>query len=114
MLPAYLGDGVLAYFGYPVAHEEDAQRAVRAGLGLLEAIDPLNTRLALPLLIEWPCGYGVHTGVVVVKTSGQGPPRAPGAGETPNIAAPTATAGGAQYASDLRRDVSPHRGLFHV
>ena len=44
----YLGDGVLAYFGYPVAHEDDAQRAVRAGLGLLDALDPLNTRLALP------------------------------------------------------------------
>src|SRR5262249_14844878 len=44
----YLGDGVLVYFGYPVAHEDDAQRAVWTGLGLLDAIDPLNTRLALP------------------------------------------------------------------
>src|SRR5262249_49421798 len=43
----YLGDGVLAYFGYPMAHEDDVQRAIRTGLGLLEAIEPLNTRLAL-------------------------------------------------------------------
>ena len=41
----YLGDGLLVYFGYPLAHEDDAQRAVRAGLGMLEALGPLNTRL---------------------------------------------------------------------
>jgi predicted ATPase len=42
----YLGDGLLVYFGYPQAHEDDAQRAVRAGLGMVEALGPLNTRLA--------------------------------------------------------------------
>src|SRR5262249_20115032 len=42
----YLGDGLLVYFGYPQAHEDDAQRAVRAGLGMIEALDQLNTRLA--------------------------------------------------------------------
>ena len=41
----YLGDGLLVYFGYPLAHEDDAQRAVRAGLGMLEAMKTLNTRL---------------------------------------------------------------------
>src|SRR5207244_11379987 len=41
----YLGDGLLVYFGYPLAHEDDAQRAVRAGLGIVEAMGPLNTRL---------------------------------------------------------------------
>ena len=40
-----LGDGLLVYFGYPQAHEDDAQRAVRAGLGIVEAIGKLNTRL---------------------------------------------------------------------
>ena len=54
----YLGDGVLVYFGYPVAHEDDAQRAVRTGLGILEAVEPLNTRLALPPEDGWPCGWG--------------------------------------------------------
>src|SRR5205823_1101710 len=44
----YLGDGVLVYFGYPVAHEDDAQRAVWTGLGMLDTMGPLNTRLALP------------------------------------------------------------------
>jgi len=42
----YLGDGLLVYFGYPQAHEDDAQRAVRAGLALLTALETLNTRLA--------------------------------------------------------------------
>ena len=42
----YLGDGLLVYFGYPLAHEDDAQRAVRAGLGMVEAMGTLNTRLA--------------------------------------------------------------------
>jgi class 3 adenylate cyclase len=38
----YLGDGLLVYFGYPVAHEDDPLRAVRAGLGIVSALDPLN------------------------------------------------------------------------
>jgi class 3 adenylate cyclase len=42
----YLGDGLLVYFSYPLAHEDDAQRAVRAGLGMVEAVGQLNTRLA--------------------------------------------------------------------
>src|SRR5262249_18809840 len=41
----YLGDGLLVYFGYPLAHEDDAQRAVRAGLGMIEAMGQLTTRL---------------------------------------------------------------------
>ena len=41
----YLGDGLLVYFGYPRAHEDDAQRAVRTGLGIVEALRPLQTRL---------------------------------------------------------------------
>src|SRR5712691_652835 len=40
-----LGDGLLVYFGYPQAHEDDAQRAIRAGLGILDAMGDLNTRL---------------------------------------------------------------------
>ncbi len=42
----YLDDGLLVYFGYPLAHEDDAQRAVRAGLSMVEAVGQLNTRLA--------------------------------------------------------------------
>src|SRR5436309_3779013 len=43
----YLGDGVLVYFGYPHAHEDDAERAVRAGLGLIAAVNALRTRVSL-------------------------------------------------------------------
>jgi len=45
ILPQYLGDGLLVYFGYPQAHEDDAQRAVHTGLGIVEALDTLNSRL---------------------------------------------------------------------
>jgi class 3 adenylate cyclase/tetratricopeptide (TPR) repeat protein len=84
----YLGDGVLVYFGYPAAHEDDAQRAVWTGLGLLEAMDPLNTRLALPPAEQVAVRLGVHTGVVVVGDVGAGARQELLAlGETPNIAA---------------------------
>jgi class 3 adenylate cyclase/DNA-binding winged helix-turn-helix (wHTH) protein/tetratricopeptide (TPR) repeat protein len=84
----YLGDGVLVYFGYPVAHEDDAQRAVRTGLGLLEAFQPLNTQLVLPPEDRVAVRLGVHTGVVVVGDVGVGARQEPLAlGETPNIAA---------------------------
>ena len=54
----YLGDGLLVYFGYPLAHEDDAQRAVRAGLGMVEALGQLNTRLAQERGCTWPCAWG--------------------------------------------------------
>src|SRR5262249_40313650 len=84
----YLGDGLLVYFGYPVAHEDDGQRAIWTGLGLLDAMDPLNTRLALPPGDRVAIRLGVHTGVVVVGDVGEGVRQEPLAlGETPNIAA---------------------------
>jgi DNA-binding winged helix-turn-helix (wHTH) protein len=61
-LAQYLGDGVLVYFGYPVAHEDDAQRAVRAGLGILHAIDPLNAGYRCPRGSRSPCGWGFIPG----------------------------------------------------
>jgi class 3 adenylate cyclase len=83
----YLGDGLLVYFGYPVAHEDDAQRAVRAGLGIVGAIQELflpNIRLPHPLQVR----IGIHTGLVVVVEMGGGGKREQLAlGETPNIAA---------------------------
>jgi class 3 adenylate cyclase/predicted ATPase len=84
----YLGDGVLGYFGYPVAHEDDAQRAVRAGLGLLDALAPLLTHPALPPGEQVAVRLGVHTGLVVIGDVGAGTRQEPLAlGETPNIAA---------------------------
>ena len=84
----YLGDGVLGYFGYPVAHEDDAQRAVRAGLGLLDARAALLTHPALPPGEPVAVRLGVHTGLVVMGDVGAGAHHEPLAlGETPNIAA---------------------------
>jgi class 3 adenylate cyclase len=51
----YLGDGLLVYFGYPRAHDDDAQRAVRAGLGMLDAMERWHTRLERERAPDWPC-----------------------------------------------------------
>jgi class 3 adenylate cyclase len=81
----YLGDGVLAYFGYPMAHEDDAQRAVWSGLGILDALTALHTRLALPAADQIAVRLGIHTGLVVVGAVGTGARQEPLAlGETPN------------------------------
>jgi class 3 adenylate cyclase len=84
----YLGDGLLVYFGYPLAHEDDAQRAVRAGLGIVEALGPLNTRLTEDHGVHVAVRLGIHTGLVVVGEVGGGTRQEQLAlGETPNLAA---------------------------
>ena len=84
----YLGDGLLVYFGYPLAHEDDAQRAVRAGLGIVEALGQLNTRLTQERGVHLAVRLGVHTGLVVVGEVGGGTRQEQLAlGETPNVAA---------------------------
>ena len=84
----YLGDGLLVYFGYPQAHEDDAQRAVRAGLGLVEAMGQLNTRLERERGVHLGVRLGCHTGLVVVGEMGGGARQEQLAlGETPNLAA---------------------------
>jgi class 3 adenylate cyclase len=83
----YLGDGLLVYFGYPRAHEDDAQRAVRAGLGMIEAMGQLNTRLAQERGVQLAVRLGSHTGLVVVGEMGSGTRQEQLAlGETPIIA----------------------------
>ena len=79
----YMGDGVLVYFGYPQAHEDDAERAVRAGLALIEAVGKLSSVEPLQVRI------GIGTGVVVVgDLVGSGEAQERGVvGETPNLAA---------------------------
>ena len=72
----YMGDGILVYFGYPLAHEDDAEQAVRAGLELIAAVAGLKTRVPQRLRV------GIATGVVVV---GDLTPSI--VGETPNLAA---------------------------
>lgn len=88
----YLGDGVLVYFGYPFAHEDDAIRTLHAALQIPDEVRALNGRLAehQPLLVEHPLQVrlGVHTGAVVVGTVGAGEKRDQLAlGETTHIAA---------------------------
>ena len=81
----YMGDGVLAYFGYPQAHEHDAERAVRAGLNLVEAVPKLATNVGSPLQVR----VGIATGLVVVgDLIGAGAAQEQVVvGETPNLAA---------------------------
>jgi TOMM system kinase/cyclase fusion protein len=84
----YLGDGLLVYFGWPQAHEDDAQRAVRAGLGMVEAVGQLNTRLVREQGVQLAVRLGIHTGQVVVGEIGGGVKHEQLAlGETPNLAA---------------------------
>jgi predicted ATPase/class 3 adenylate cyclase len=79
----YMGDGVLVYFGYPRAHEDDAERAVQAGLALIEAVGRLKIREPLQVRV------GIATGLVVVgDLLGSGEAQERGVvGETPNLAA---------------------------
>src|SRR6516164_8195811 len=79
----YMGDGVLIYFGYPRAHEDDAERAVRAGLAVIEVVGRLPAREDLRVRL------GIATGLVVVgDLIGEGAAQERGVvGETPNLAA---------------------------
>ena len=82
-LAQFLGDGVLVYFGYPKAHEDDAERAVRAGLELINAVSALKTPVSLQIRV------GIASGLVVVgdlMRSGNAIERGI-VGETPNLAA---------------------------
>src|SRR5439155_8468923 len=82
----YLGDGLLVYFGYPQAHEDDARRAVRTGLDLVEAMGALNIRLAQRPGIRLAIRIGIHTGLVVVGDMGGGNRQEQLAlGEAPNV-----------------------------
>jgi class 3 adenylate cyclase/predicted ATPase len=81
----YMGDGVLAYFGWPRAHEDDAERALRAGLALVEAVARLNAPDGQALT----CRVGIATGLVVVgDLVGEGAAQEEAVvGDTPNLAA---------------------------
>jgi len=80
----YMGDGVLAYFGYPRAHEDDAERAVRAGLGLIDAVGCLDVKS-----VKLQARVGIATGLVIVgDLIGRGSAQEQSVvGETPNLAA---------------------------
>ncbi len=77
----YLGDGLLVFFGYPAAHEDDAPRSLYAGLGILQELQQLSTRLNQPLAVR----IGIHTGLVVAGEVGNAAMDI--VGTTPHIAA---------------------------
>jgi class 3 adenylate cyclase/tetratricopeptide (TPR) repeat protein len=79
----YLGDGLMTYFGWPRAHEDDAERAIRAGLEIVEAVK--HVQAPEPLQVR----VGIATGPVVVGETGDGDASVPklAVGETPNVAA---------------------------
>jgi class 3 adenylate cyclase/tetratricopeptide (TPR) repeat protein len=85
VIARYMGDGVLAYFGYPHAHEDDAEQATRAGLALVDAVANLQTDIVTKLQVR----VGIATGMVVVgDLTGEGAAKEQAViGETPNLAA---------------------------
>ena len=98
----YLGDGVMVYFGWPMAHEDDAGRAVRAGLDIITAVSALEAEASLAVRV------GIATGLVVVGESGadEGADAKLAVGETPNVAAriqALAEAGSVAIAQSTRR-----------
>jgi class 3 adenylate cyclase len=85
MIAQYMGDGVLAYFGYPVAHEDSAAQAVRAGLEIVDAVTSLRTDVGTPQQAR----IGIATGTVVMNELlvNEVPAEKAIVGETPNLAA---------------------------
>ncbi len=81
-----LGDGLLVYFGWPTARQDDPERAIRAGLAILEAMVPLNSTLAAGGALRLAVRIGMHTGPVVIADGGDV------FGETANVAARVQTA----------------------
>jgi predicted ATPase/class 3 adenylate cyclase len=108
----YMGDGVLAYFGWPQAHEDDAERAVRAGLALMHALAGVTTPACAPLAAR----VGIATGLVMVgELIGEGAAKEQTVvGETPNLAArlqALAAPGSVVISQSTRRLVA---GLFEL
>ena len=85
----YFGDGMMVYFGFPTAHEDDPQRAVRCGLGIIEAVGQLNDRFQAELGIDLHVRIGIDTGLVVAGAIvvDEGVEATAAIGVTPNIAA---------------------------
>lgn len=84
----FLGDGLLIYFGFPHAHEDDARRAAISALEMVDAIKSLNRTFTLPKDYNLAIRIGIHTGLVVTSELGSGAKKEHLAlGKTPNIAA---------------------------
>src|SRR5215471_8215781 len=105
----YAGDGMLTYFGYPRAHEDDALRATHAGLQILDEVATLNASLRDERGITLRVRIGIHTGLVVAGEMGAGQTRDRHAivGETPHVAARLQSIAppGSVLISDLTREL---------
>jgi class 3 adenylate cyclase len=103
----FLGDGVLVYFGWPRAHEDDAERAVRAGLQLVEAVGQLAPRTEVRLQAR----VGVATGHVGAGdvTSQDAFDKDSVSGETPNLAARLQTQAEPEHSGDRRKHAAARR-----
>ena len=112
VIARYMGDGVLAYFGYPQAHEDDAEQATRAGLALVDAVAKLRTDPATELQVR----VGIATGMVVVgDLTGEGSAQEQTViGETPNLAARLQTVRRSRYRADFREYAPAHRWAFRI
>jgi class 3 adenylate cyclase/predicted ATPase len=88
-LAKFLGDGVLAYFGYPIAHEDDGARAARAALEIVREMHGLRARMVREHEVDLAVRVAIHTGIVVAGEMGGGAHRESLAivGEAPNVAA---------------------------
>jgi class 3 adenylate cyclase len=112
----YMGDGILVYFGYPRAHEDEAERSVRAGLDIVDAMAELNAAVPRPSGVELTVRIGIATGPVIVGDQiGEGTASETAVvGETPNLAARLQAIGAAKpdrrqrgHARDARRSLRP-------
>ena len=112
----YIGDGIMAYFGFPEAREDDARQAVLAGLELLAALDEMAATVRREQGIELAARVGIHTGVVLVGEMGAAGARRHDSiiGTTPNQAARLQTLApeGAVVISDDTHEIV--RGFFTV
>jgi class 3 adenylate cyclase len=109
-----MGDGILVYFGYPRAHEDEAERSVRAGLDIVDAMAELNAAIPRPPGVELTVRIGIATGPVIVGDQiGEGTASETAVvGETPNLAARLLGAAEPDrrqrgHARDARRSLRP-------
>jgi class 3 adenylate cyclase len=111
----YLGDGLLVYFGYPQAHEDDGQRAVRAALGMVEAMARLNHSLAQERGVQLAVRLGIHTGLVVGGGDGRRrAARTVGARGYTEYGSAAASLGCPRYHRDQWRHLSADRRIFQL
>jgi hypothetical protein len=111
----YRGEGLLVYFGYPLAHEDDAQRALHTGLALLAGIRDLGHGLVQDFGVRLAIRVGIHTGLVVVEAGeGGAVVSAPGPrGDAPS-GRENSGVGRTRYSRDQRRHVSPGAGVLRL